>query len=140
MVVRLAFMAFVDMVVRTVFSAVDMVVDAFPRAVLMGVLVFVGVLMIVDMGMFMTVPPDPRMFVLMFVFMGMLMGMVMMVFVVAFHGRLLFAQRITHFRSLPRRHGNFPFRTASTPYCRPSLSQRTKRLPVRGLGSSFCHH
>lgn len=84
-------MALVNMVVRTVFSAVVMVVDAFPSAVIMGVLVFVGVLMLVDMRMFVAVPPDPRMFVLMLVFMGVLMSMVMMVFVVAFHGRLLFA-------------------------------------------------
>ena len=89
-VVRLAFMALVDMVVRTVFPAVVMVVDAFARAVLMGVLVFVGVLMIVDMGMLVAVSPNPRMFVLMLVFMGVFMDMVMMVFVVAFHGRLLF--------------------------------------------------
>lgn len=91
-VVGFAFMALVDMVVRTVFSAVVMVVDAFPGAVLMGVLVLVGVLMLVDMGMFVAVPPDPRMLVLMLVFVGMLMGMVMMVFVIAFHGRLLFSR------------------------------------------------
>jgi hypothetical protein len=89
MLVGFALMAFMDMVMETVLPGVLMVVDAFPGAVLMGMLVFVGVLVVMGMDMFVAMPPNPRMIVLMLVFMGVLMGMVMTVFVVALHGCLL---------------------------------------------------
>lgn len=90
MLVRLAFMPFMDMVVGAVFPGMVVVVDTFPRAVLMGVLVFVPVLVVVDMGMFVAVPPNPRMLVLMLVLMAVFMTVFMVMLVVAFHGRLLF--------------------------------------------------
>jgi hypothetical protein len=85
-------MAFMDMVMETVLPGVLMVVDTFPGAVLMGMLVFVGVLVGMGMNVFVAVPPNPGVLMFMFVFMGVLMGMVMTVFVVAWHGCLLLNQ------------------------------------------------
>ncbi|UJX41511.1 hypothetical protein K9F62_02085 [Desulfovibrio sp. JY] len=81
----------VDMVVRAVLAGMLVFVRAFPRAVLVGMLVLVFMFMGMDMDMLVGVLADAGMLVFVLVFVGMLVAMVMVVFVVALHdGCLLF--------------------------------------------------
>ncbi len=93
MLVRLAFVALMDMVMGAMFPGMGMVMGILHRAVLVGMLVFMGMLVGMDVGMLVAMLAYPGMFMLVLVFVGMLMVMVMVVFMVAFHGSLLFPYR-----------------------------------------------
>jgi hypothetical protein len=112
-VVGFAFMPLVDMVMAAVLPGMVVVMDAFPRAVFVGMLVLVGMFVGVRVDMTVAVLSHPRMLMFMLVLMGMFVGMVMVVFVVALHGCLLFAAAWPVLSRLPRRHVSFSHRTAS---------------------------
>ena len=111
-VVGFAFMPLVDMVMGAVLPDMVVVMDAFPRAVVVGMLVFVAMDVGMHVGMAVAVLSQPWMLVFMLVFVGMFVGMVMVVFMVAFHGCLLFAAAWPVLSRLPRRHVSFSHRTA----------------------------
>ncbi|WP_029457219.1 hypothetical protein [Solidesulfovibrio alcoholivorans] len=90
-VVGLVLVSFVGMVVRAVLAGMLVVVDACRRAMVVGMLVVVAVLVGMDMHMLVAVPAGARMFVLVLVFVGVLVGMLVVMFVVALHtAHLLF--------------------------------------------------
>ena len=107
MFVGLVFVALMDVIVRAVLAGVNMVVLAGLPAVLMGMLVLVRMFVAVHMGVFVGVPADTGMFMLMLVFVAVLVGVFVPMFVIAFHGRLLFAPSIVIPKTTYRGHENF---------------------------------
>ncbi len=89
--VGLVLVPIVGMVVGAVRAEMFVVVDAGRRAMVVGMLMVVAVLVGMDVDMLVAVPAGARMFVLVLVFVGVLVGVFVVMFVVALHtAHLLF--------------------------------------------------
>ncbi len=122
-------MARVFMVMRPVIARMLVVMAVRSVPVVVGMLVLVDMAVGMGVRMFVAVLAQVRMFVLMLMFVGVLMGMLMTVLMVAFHGNLLFPDRIAIPDLLYSRHDNSFCCTAHAP-AKAHWRNRRNKLPA----------